>query len=88
METIYETGMAITNLVREKNSGYGNAANKTADILKILYPNGISTKDYHDALLLLRVLDKICRIANGQLEDSWRDIAGYGILGEWGRENK
>lgn len=81
MASIHETGLAITSLVEEKNSAYGSAVNKTADILKILYPDGISIKDYHDALLVVRVLDKICRIGNSKIRGETSPVTGFSESG-------
>jgi hypothetical protein len=49
-----------------------------------LYPYGIKPEQYVDALGILRVIDKLFRIATKKDafdESPWRDIAGYGILG-------
>lgn len=73
----------IGRLVDEKNRAYGDAFNKTGDFLKILYPNGIAPHQYVDALGIVRVFDKMMRIATDKDalgENPWRDIAGYGIL--------
>lgn len=54
-------------------------------VLKVLYPNGINTDQYDDLLCLLRILDKLFRIAQrGKViegESPYLDIAGYGLLG-------
>ena len=36
---------------------------------------------------VIRVVDKLFRVANGKQgsEDPWQDIAGYGLLGTGGR---
>ena len=72
-----------------KNEKYGDAVRKTIDILYALYPDGIQPYQYADLLLLVRVLDKLVRIASytperrGKDDESpWADIRGYGILGE------
>ena len=73
----------ISQLVEEKQDAYGNAFERTAEILSILYPNGIDVEQLHDAALLVRVLDKICRIAHNNEtmgESPWRDICGYSLL--------
>ena len=73
----------ISQLVEEKQDAYGNAFERTAQILSILYPNGINVEQLHDAALLVRVLDKICRIAHNNEtmgESPWRDICGYSLL--------
>ena len=52
--------------------------------MKILYPNGISSDQLEDALAIVRILDKLFRIATDKDalgESPYRDIAGYGLLG-------
>jgi hypothetical protein len=51
--------------------------------MRILYPDGISAEQMDDALAVVRILDKLFRIANGNQggESAWTDIAGYAILG-------
>lgn len=74
----------LGRLVTEKNAAYGDSALRAAEILKILYPVGIRIEEYSDLLLVVRILDKLCRIATNRDalgESPWRDIAGYGILG-------
>ena len=76
-------GKAIGALVDVKNSQYGDAFHKTGKILAILYPEGVTPEQYDDMLAVVRILDKLFRIANGKQgnEDPWQDIAGYGLLG-------
>jgi len=76
-------GRAIGALVDVKNAQYGDAFHKTGKILAILYPEGVTPEQYDDMLAVVRVLDKLFRIANGKQgnEDPWQDIAGYGLLG-------
>jgi hypothetical protein len=84
-EVFKEKGLEIGSLVEEKNKAYGDAFLKTQAILQILYPNGVAPEQYRDMLGICRVLDKVFRIANQKEafdESPWRDIAGYGILGD------
>ena len=68
-------------LILSKREAYGNAFNDAPQILKQLYPQGISPDQYTDLLTIVRVLDKLYRIANqAKTEDPWQDIAGYAIL--------
>lgn len=79
----YESiGQAIGKLVDEKNKQYGDAFHKSGDFLKILYPNGVQPEQYEDMLALVRVFDKIMRIAHGNQgnENAWNDLVGYGLL--------
>jgi len=70
----------IGKVVEEKNKQYGDAINNTGEFLKLLYPDGIPVERYNDIGVLIRIYDKIKRVAAGHKEDSWEDIAGYGIL--------
>lgn len=78
----------IGALVERKQVQYGDAAGKSGAILAILYPGGVAEHQMADALLVVRVLDKLSRIAQRGPdgtdlggESPWRDIAGYGLLG-------
>ena len=68
----------------QKNSDYGSAFDQINRIFLILYPDGIKPQQYSDATILVRMLDKVCRIANGGskffAEDSWHDIFGYSLV--------
>jgi hypothetical protein len=84
-------GADLGKLCAVKNTAYGSSYNKTGDILKVLYPNGVSPEQYTDMLAIARVLDKLFRIATDKDafgESPWRDIAGYSILGEANHQNK
>ena len=74
----------VVSIVKEKNREYGSAFQKVSHILSILFPNGIPTNKYHDVAILVRVLDKVCRIASANdkdvKKDAWLDIVGYGLL--------
>ena len=80
-------GESIGALVDQKNKQYGDAFNRSDSILKVLYPDGVRPEQYRDMLGVIRVVDKLFRIANGKQgsEDPWQDIAGYGLLGTGGR---
>ena len=80
--TYEEIGKHIGALVDTKNKQYGDAFSKTGDFLEILYPTGIEVEDYDNVLALVRIFDKMMRIANGNQgdENAWNDLAGYGIL--------
>ena len=73
----------IGSLVEKKNCAYGNSFLECQNILKVLYPNGISPEQYVDALAVTRVIDKLFRISNQKQafeESPWKDIAGYAII--------
>lgn len=71
-------------LVEEKNKAYGDSFQKSQEIIKILYPDGVQPDQYRDLLGIIRVLDKLFRLANNKNafeESPWTDICGYGLLG-------
>ena len=76
-------GAQIGRLVDRKQREYGDSWGAAANILQVLFPNGIKPEQYHVVLGIARVIDKLKRIANGNKgeEDAWLDIAGYGLLG-------
>lgn len=81
----------IGKLVQEKNEAYGNSFSECHKILSVLYPNGIQPEQYTDALAIIRVIDKLFRIATDKDafgESPWRDIAGYSLLGIANAEKK
>ena len=77
----------IGKLVEEKNKAYGSAFDRAGDFLKVLYPDGIKPDQYKDMLCIVRVFDKLMRIATsyeGTEEkkiDAYSDLMGYGLLG-------
>ena len=78
-----EIAAQMAKLVAEKNRAYGNSAINSTEIIKILYPKGVSPVQYQDFLLIIRVIDKLTRIAtaNDALGESpWRDILGYALI--------
>jgi hypothetical protein len=81
--TFKDIGTDIGTLVEEKNKAYGSSFEKSADIIKILYPNGVKPDQYTDLLSITRLIDKLFRIATRKDafgESPWQDIAGYAIL--------
>lgn len=77
-------GAEIGKLVAEKNRAYGNSFNTIGEALRLLYPDGIQPDQYTDALALVRIWDKMMRVATDRDalgESPFRDIAGYGVLG-------
>lgn len=85
------TAEQIGKLVEEKQKAYGNSFGKAGEFLKLLYPDGIKPEQYGDALTIVRIFDKLMRIATDKDafgESPYRDIAGYGILGTVADDNK
>ena len=73
----------MATLVADKNLAYGNSFEDIPYIVRILYPDGIKPEQYEDALGIIRVLDKMKRIATDRDafgENPWKDIMGYGIV--------
>lgn len=82
-------GQKIGELVEQKQAAYGDSFGKSGDVLRILYPNGISPDQIDDALSIVRIVDKLFRIATDKDafgETPYRDIAGYGLLGAYRAE--
>ena len=78
-----DTASKIADTVIIKQAAYGDAFGKSGKILSILYPEGISPRKMVDALTVVRVIDKLFRIATDKDalgEDPWRDITAYSLL--------
>lgn len=78
----------IGELVTRNQVQYGRSFDKSGDVLRIFYPNGIQPDQYDDMMAITRIIDKQFRIANGSqgAESPYKDISGYGLLG-WARTN-
>lgn len=79
-----ELGKEIGQLVDQKNKAYGNSFGEAGNFLKILYPDGVSPEKYDDMLCVVRIFDKLKRIATKKdafSESPYADIVGYGLLG-------
>ena len=77
-----EVAIRIATLVEQKQLQYGDSFGNSHKILEILYPEGIQKEDYQNLLTVVRIIDKLFRIANGDQgnESAWQDITGYGLL--------
>lgn len=78
-----ELGKEIGELVDKKNAAYGDSFNKSGEILRILYSQGIKPDQYDDVMAIIRVIDKFFRIATDKDafgENPWQDISGYALL--------
>ena len=74
---------AIAHLIEEKQAAYGDSFGHSGNVMRELYPKGISFGKMDDALVVVRVIDKLFRIANRKDyggESPWRDIMGYALL--------
>ena len=87
-KSILDVANELGHFLNKKNAEYGSAFAKVADFLKILYPYGIKPEQYTYAMLVVRIFDKLMRISRGATIDSFVDITGYGILGEFYRQSQ
>lgn len=74
----------IGQLVTSKDSAYGHAFHKTAEILKVMCPEGISPDKYQDLTIVTRIIEKCCRLMTMKDafgESPYQDISGYGVIG-------
>jgi hypothetical protein len=74
----------LGTLLNKKNAAYGDSFLKGGKIFELLYPDGIRCDQYIDALAIIRVVDKLFRIATHKKafgESPWKDICGYALLG-------
>lgn len=80
-----DMAIAVADMVAQKQLHYGNSVERTGQLLAALYPTGIPVDAYPQALLLVRMLDKMCRLAHGEggetRLDAWRDLMGYALIG-------
>lgn len=79
----HHVSCVIANLVVEKQEAYGDSFSKSGQIMKILYPEGVPLDKLEDALTVIRIIDKLFRIATKKDafgESPWKDIVGYALL--------
>lgn len=85
MDRTYEfLGEELGRLTDQKQAAYGDSFSKSGEILKILYPDGVTPDQYTYMLTVVRILDKLSRIATDKDafgESPFKDIAGYALLG-------
>jgi len=77
-------GEDVGKLVTEKQEAYGDSFGRSGNCLREMFPNGIAPAQMDDALTIVRMLDKLFRIANNPTafeENPYKDICGYAILG-------
>lgn len=73
----------MAELVIKKQAAYGDSFGKAGEVMALLYPEGIPLGQMDDALVVVRVIDKLFRIANQKDafgESPWKDIMGYSLL--------
>ncbi|MDY6910769.1 MAG: hypothetical protein SVM79_00180 [Chloroflexota bacterium] len=77
-------GADLGKLVDKKQAAYGDSFGNAGKMLAVLYPDGICPEQFDDMLTIVRIIDKLFRIANDKgafCENPYQDIAGYGLLG-------
>lgn len=84
MKTIFKDIAAeVGQLVTDKNAAYGDSFSRSNEVISILYPDGIRPDQYEDFLTVIRVIDKLFRIATRKDafgESPWTDVMGYALL--------
>lgn len=84
MKTIFnDIAAEVGALVTEKNAAYGDSFSRSNEVISILYPEGIKPEQYEDFLTVIRVIDKLFRIATRKGafgESPWMDVMGYALL--------
>lgn len=81
----------IGKLTDEKNKAYGDSFAQAGDFLRLLFPLGVPPDKYTDMLAIIRIFDKLKRIATDKDalgESPYADICGYGLLGLQLSQNK
>lgn len=84
-------GQTVGKLVEEKQKAYGDSFGKSGECLRQMFPDGIKPEQYDDLLTIVRILDKLFRIASNPeafSENPYQDIVGYGLLGMGRRDEK
>jgi len=78
-------GKILGKQTDKKHTSYGQATDIVPEILKILYPDGIKHEQFKDAVLVILILNKLCRISRGDKtafeENPYNDIVGYALRG-------
>jgi hypothetical protein len=73
----------IAETVIQKQAAYGDSFGRSGRVMEELFPDGIATAQMHDALTIVRILDKLFRIATDRDalgESPYKDIMGYALL--------
>ena len=83
MNRYAEEAINLAELVTKKQVAYGDSFGQSKRIIEVLYPKGVLPEQYEDVLAMVRVIDKLFRVANKKFvfdENPWQDIAGYALL--------
>ena len=81
--SFHSLGEELADMLDNKNRQYGDSYARMAHVLPMFYPDGVPGDHLLDAVFILRIIDKLMRIASAQgddMEDPVKDIAGYAIL--------
>ena len=82
-EQYEEIALKAANLVAAKNDAYGDSLSKMAQILELLYGETIPKEKYEELHYIVRILDKVSRVASGNKdafeENPFEDIMGYAL---------
>lgn len=73
----------VAVVVDRSNKAYGDSFRVSTDFLRLLWPDGVPPEQYGDMLAIIRMFDKMKRIASNRDafgESPARDIAGYAGL--------
>jgi len=79
----YYQAKKTAGLVIKKQKAYGDSFSKSVKVIELLYPDGIKVEQYRDFLTVIRVIDKLFRIATKKDafgENPWQDVNGYSLL--------
>jgi len=79
----HEKAAEIATIVSEKQVAYGDSFSRAGNCLREMYPDGIKPSKYDDMLTVVRILDKLFRVANQKEafgESPYADICGYALL--------
>jgi hypothetical protein len=69
-------------IMEEGDAEYGSNEHKTAQILMILFPEGIHVNSFEAAVrikFLIYIIDKLSRYSKKGNKDSLMDLAGYAL---------
>ena len=82
-DRLKQAGVELGELLARKNEAYGDSFNQAGKFLRLLYPKGVRPEQYADMLSVLRIFDKLKRVAtdrDAMGESPYQDIAGYALL--------
>ncbi len=84
MSEYHALAQEIADLVVQKQEAYGDSFGQAGLFLRLLYPTGVPVEKFDDMLTIVRIFDKLKRLATDKDfggESPYRDIGGYALLG-------